>query len=66
MLTGVKHANPLTLSVRVLQEDLDNVKVGSAREGVTADADTQRLAKADVGRLRNSLVCEGTRPRDDT
>ena len=66
MLTELKHANPLTLSVRVLQEDLDDVKVGSAREGVTANADTQRLAKADVGRLRDSLVREGTRARDDT
>ena len=66
MLTELKHANPLTLSVRVLQEDLDDVKVGSAREGVTANADTQRLAKTDVGCLRNSLVREGTRPRDDT
>ena len=35
-------------------------------EGVTANADDERLAKADVCSLSDGLVCQGTRTRDDT
>ena len=55
-----------TLGVRVLEEDLDDVDVRRAGERVAADADAERLPEADGGRLRDSLVREGTRARDDT
>lgn len=37
-----------------------------AGEGVTADTDDERLAKADIGRLRDGLVRERTGTGDDT
>lgn len=37
----------------------------STREGVTTDTNAKRLAQANVGRLRDGLVRQGTRTRDD-
>lgn len=55
-----------TLRRLVLHEDLEDVDVLRAREGVAADTDAEGLAEADLGRCVDGLVGEGTRTRDDT
>jgi hypothetical protein len=54
-----------TLGPGVVEEDAEGVDVGRAGEGVTADANDERLAQADVGRLGDGLVVEGAGARDD-
>ena len=54
-----------TLSVVVFQEELEDVDVLRAGEGVAANTDTERLAKANRRRLRDSLVRERARARND-
>ena len=55
-----------TLGIGVVEEQLHDVDVLGAGEGVTADTDDERLAKANTGRLRDGLVGERARTRDDT
>ena len=55
-----------TFSTGVLEEQFYNVDVLSAGEGVTADTDDERLAEPNASRLRDSLVRQGSRARDDT
>lgn len=50
----------------VLNEDLEAVDEVGAAEGITADSDDQRLAKAGLGGLVDGLVGQGTGTRDDT
>ena len=54
-----------TFSTGVLEEQFYNVNVLSAGEGVTTDTDNERLAKTSAGRLRDGLVREGARARDN-
>lgn len=56
----------LTLSRRVLEEDLHAVNVLSAWERISSDTEDEGLTQANVGGLRDSLVCKGTRARDNT
>lgn len=54
-------ANLLTLGIRVLEEELDDINMFCAGERVTANADAKRLSEADVSCLRDSLVGESSR-----
>ena len=54
-----------TLGTGVLKEQFYHIDMLRAGEGVTADTDDERLAKSDTGRLRDGLVREGARARDD-
>lgn len=55
-----------TVGLGVLEEDVEAVdKVGSA-EGITADTNDERLAKAGLGGLVDGLVGEGSGTRHDT
>ena len=50
---------------RVFVEELDDVEVGGAVDGVTTDADAGRLAVALAGQLPDSFVGEGAGAGDD-
>ncbi len=53
------------LGLVVVEEELDEVDGGGAREGVAADADAEGLAEADLGSLVDGLVGEGAGAGDD-
>lgn len=55
-----------TVSLLVLDEDLEAVDEVGAAEGVTANADDERLAEAGLGGLVDGLVGQGAGTRDDT
>ena len=55
-----------TVGLGVLEEDLKAVDEVGAAEGVTADTDDERLAKAGLGGLVDGLVGEGAGTGDDT
>jgi hypothetical protein len=55
-----------TLSIGVFKEEFDHVNVLGAREGVSTDANAERLAETNIGSLRDGLVGEGTGTGDDT
>lgn len=55
-----------TICLAVLEEDLQAVDEVGSREGVTADTDDERLTKAGLGGLVDSLVGEGSGTGDDT
>lgn len=55
-----------TVSLLVLDEDLEAVDEVGAAEGVTANADDERLAKAGLGGLVDGLVGQSAGTRDDT
>lgn len=55
----------ITFGFWIIEENLQTVNKVSAVEGITADADAQRLAKANFGGLVDSLVGQGARTRDD-
>ncbi len=55
-----------TLRAGVVEEQFDDVDVLRAREGVTADADDERLAETNASRLCDGLVCERAGTGDDT
>jgi hypothetical protein len=55
-----------TVCLGVLEEDLQAVDEVGAGEGVTADTDDERLAKAGLGGLVDGLVGEGSGAGDDT
>jgi hypothetical protein len=50
----------------ILQEDLQTVNEVGSGEGVTANADDERLTKAGLGGLVDGFVGEGSRAGDDT
>ena len=54
-----------TIGLGVLEEDLQAVDEVGAGEGVTADTDNERLAKAGLGGLVDGLVGQGTGAGDD-
>ena len=54
-----------TLGLGIVEEQFYDIDVLRAGEGVTADTDDERLAESDTGRLRDGLVREGTRTRDN-
>lgn len=56
----------LTFSLRVIQEDLEDVDVLGARERITTDAYAERLAESDEGGLVHGFVCEGSRAGHNT
>ena len=56
----------LTLGSRILEEQFYDVNVLRAGEGVTANADNERLAESNASRLRDGLIGERTRARHDT
>lgn len=56
----------LTLSPGVLEEQFYDVDMFRAGEGVTTNTDDERLAEPNASRLRDSLVRQGSRARDDT
>lgn len=55
-----------TISLGVLQEDLQAVDEVGAGEGVTTDTNDERLTKTGLGGLVDGLVGQGTGTRDDT
>ena len=55
-----------TVGLGVLKEDLQAIDEVGAGEGVTTDTDNERLTKAGLGGLVDSLVGEGTGTGDDT
>ena len=55
-----------TVGLLILEEDLQAVDEVGTGEGVTTDADDQRLTKAGLGGLVDGLVGQGTGTRDDT
>jgi hypothetical protein len=55
-----------TVCLAVLEEDLQAVDEVGSGEGVTADTDNERLTKAGLGSLVDSLVGEGSGAGDDT
>ena len=56
----------LTLGVRIIQEDLDHIRVASTRERISTNTHTQRLSEPSKRGLVHSLVGEGSRTGDDT
>ena len=56
----------LTLSPGVLEEQFYDVDMFRAGEGVTTNTDDEGLTEANAGCLRDGLVREGSRTRDDT
>jgi hypothetical protein len=55
-----------TVSLGILEEDLEAVDEVGTREGVTTDTDDERLTKTGLGGLVDGLVGEGTGAGDDT
>lgn len=55
-----------TVSLGVLEEDLQAVDEVGAGEGITTDTDDERLAKAGLSGLVDGLVRQGTGAGDDT
>ena len=55
-----------TLSLRVVEEDLDTVDMLGSGERITPDTKAKGLAKADTGGLGDSLIRKGSRARNDT
>ena len=49
-----------TVGVGVLEEDLDDIDVLGAGEGVTTDSDAQGLTQADVSSLCDGLIGKGS------
>ena len=45
-----------TVGVGIVEEDLDDVDVGGAGEGVTADTDAEALTESDVSGLGDGFV----------
>ena len=54
-----------SIRLAVLQKDLQAVYEVGSREGITADANHERLTEASLGGLIDGFVGEGTRTRDD-
>mmetsp|Transcript_70042 Transcript_70042/g.200741 ORF Transcript_70042/g.200741 Transcript_70042/m.200741 type:complete len:230 (-) Transcript_70042:437-1126(-) len=54
-----------TFCRRVVHEALEAIDEVGAVEGVAADADASRLAKAGLRRLVHRLICESARPAHD-
>ena len=48
-----------TFSVVIFKENLDYIDMLGSRERITTDADAKRLAKADIGSLRDSFIRQG-------
>lgn len=55
-----------TISLGVLEEDLEAVDEVGAGEGVTTDTDNEGLTQTSLGGLVHSLIGEGTGTRHDT
>ena len=55
-----------TLGTGILEEELHDIDVLRAGEGVATNANNEGLAEANPGRLCDGLVRQGSRTRDDT
>jgi len=49
----------------ILHENLKGIHVLSAREWIATDTNTKRLAETNISGLGHSLVCKGSRTRND-
>lgn len=56
----------LTLGVRILKENLDDVNVLCTGERVSSNTNAQRLTKTNISSLSDGLVCQSSGARDDT